>query len=109
MAIGGPIVAVCTARLPRKQLTLALGIIFILGTALTAPTTGVSDEIQTLIRKPVLLAVGVLSTATIAPLQSLVLTHAHSAPTLSLAVNVGAFNLANVQSFLAHPHRAYRA
>jgi DHA1 family inner membrane transport protein len=36
-----------------------------------------------------------LSTATIAPLQSLVLRHAGAAPTLSLAVNVGAFNLAN--------------
>ncbi|SJM68934.1 MFS transporter [Gulosibacter sp. 10] len=38
---------------------------------------------------------GLLSTATIAPLQSLVLRHAGAAPTLSLAVNVGAFNLAN--------------
>lgn len=41
------------------------------------------------------LALGLLSTATIAPLQSLVLRHAGEAPTLSLAVNVGAFNLAN--------------
>ena len=41
------------------------------------------------------LILGLLSTATIAPLQSLVLRHAGSAPTLSLAVNVGAFNLAN--------------
>lgn len=40
------------------------------------------------------LALGVLSTATIAPLQSLVLRHASAAPTLSLAVNVSAFNLA---------------
>ncbi|MGO2516094.1 MAG: MFS transporter [Corynebacterium variabile] len=41
------------------------------------------------------LVLGLLSTATIAPLQSLVLRHAGDAPTLSLAVNVGAFNLAN--------------
>ncbi|MGO2859535.1 MAG: MFS transporter [Brevibacterium sp.] len=41
------------------------------------------------------LILGLLSTATIAPLQSLVLRHAEAAPTLSLAVNVGAFNLAN--------------
>ncbi len=41
------------------------------------------------------LVLGSLSTATIAPLQSLVLRHAGTAPTLSLAVNVGAFNLAN--------------
>lgn len=41
------------------------------------------------------LVLGMLSTATIAPLQSLVLRHAGAAPTLSLAVNVGAFNLAN--------------
>ena len=41
------------------------------------------------------LILGLLSTATIAPLQSLVLRLAGSAPTLSLAVNVSAFNLAN--------------
>lgn len=41
------------------------------------------------------LTLGLLSTATIAPLQSLVLRYAGAAPTLSLAVNVGAFNLAN--------------
>lgn len=41
------------------------------------------------------LVLGLLSTATIAPLQSLVLRHAGAAPTLALAVNVGAFNLAN--------------
>lgn len=41
------------------------------------------------------LILGLLSTATIAPLQSLVFRHAGAAPTLSLAVNVGAFNLAN--------------
>lgn len=41
------------------------------------------------------LVLGLLSTATIAPLQSLLLRHAAQAPTLSLAVNVGAFNLAN--------------
>ncbi|EGD44985.1 major facilitator family transporter [Nocardioidaceae bacterium Broad-1] len=38
---------------------------------------------------------GLVSTATIAPLGSLVLRHASNAPTLALAVNVGAFNLAN--------------
>ena len=42
----------------------------------------------------IVLILGLLSTATIAPLQSLVLRHAAAAPTLSLAVNVGAFNLA---------------
>lgn len=41
------------------------------------------------------LTLGLLSTATIAPLQLLVLRHAGAAATLSLAVNVGAFNLAN--------------
>lgn len=41
------------------------------------------------------LILGLLSTATIAPRQSLVLRHAGAAPTLSLAVNVGSFNLAN--------------
>lgn len=41
------------------------------------------------------LLLGLLSTATIAPLQSLVMRHTGAAPTLSLAVNVGAFNLAN--------------
>ncbi|MDO5084552.1 MAG: MFS transporter [Arachnia propionica] len=41
------------------------------------------------------LTLGLLSTATIAPLQSLVLRHAVKAPSLALAVNVGAFNLAN--------------
>lgn len=40
------------------------------------------------------LILGLLSTATIAPLQSLVMRHAGAAPTLSLAVNVGAYNLA---------------
>lgn len=40
------------------------------------------------------LVLGLLSTATIAPLQSLVLRHAGAAPTLSLVVNVGAYNLA---------------
>ncbi|MGW0432834.1 MFS transporter [Micromonospora sp. NPDC003197] len=41
------------------------------------------------------LVLGLLSTATIAPLQTLLLRHAGAAPSLSLAVNVGAFNLAN--------------
>jgi DHA1 family inner membrane transport protein len=41
------------------------------------------------------MALGLVSTATIAPLGSLVLRHASNAPTLALAVNVGAFNLAN--------------
>ncbi|AYG04638.1 MFS transporter [Gryllotalpicola protaetiae] len=41
------------------------------------------------------LVLGLLSTATIAPLQTLLLRHAGSAPSLALAVNVGAFNLAN--------------
>jgi DHA1 family inner membrane transport protein len=41
------------------------------------------------------LLLGLLSTATIAPLQTLLLRHASTAPTLAMAVNVGAFNLAN--------------
>ncbi|MBG6099254.1 MFS transporter [Nocardioides luteus] len=41
------------------------------------------------------MTLGLVSTATIAPLGSLVLRHASNAPTLALAVNVGAFNLAN--------------
>ncbi|KUJ67720.1 MFS transporter [Streptomyces albus subsp. albus] len=39
------------------------------------------------------LVLGLLATATIAPLQGLILRHAGSAPTLAVAVNVGAFNL----------------
>jgi DHA1 family inner membrane transport protein len=40
------------------------------------------------------LALGLLSTATVAPLQRLLLSHAGDAPTLAVAVNVGGFNLA---------------
>ncbi|MGW4094099.1 MFS transporter [Nocardia sp. NPDC004750] len=39
------------------------------------------------------LGLGLLATATIAPLQGLILRHAGSAPTLAVAANVGAFNL----------------
>ncbi|MFB8085948.1 hypothetical protein [Streptomyces sp. NPDC055992] len=39
------------------------------------------------------LVLGLLATATIAPLQGLILRHAGSAPTLAVAVNVAAFNL----------------
>ncbi|MGW3388167.1 MFS transporter [Streptomyces cinereoruber] len=39
------------------------------------------------------LVLGLLATATIAPLQGLILRHAGSAPTLAVAVNVSAFNL----------------
>ncbi|WP_129840809.1 MFS transporter [Streptomyces sp. RFCAC02] len=39
------------------------------------------------------LVLGLLATATIAPLQSLILRHAGDAPTLAVAANVGAFNL----------------
>ncbi|MGI5125267.1 MFS transporter [Pseudonocardia sp. CA-107938] len=41
------------------------------------------------------LVFGLLATATIAPLQGLILRHAAEAPTLSVAVNVSGFNLAN--------------
>jgi DHA1 family inner membrane transport protein len=41
------------------------------------------------------LGLGLLSTAAIAPLQGLILRHAAEAPTLSVAVNVSGFNLAN--------------
>jgi DHA1 family inner membrane transport protein len=41
------------------------------------------------------LTFGLLATATIAPLQGLILQHAADAPTLSVAVNVSGFNLAN--------------
>jgi MFS transporter, DHA1 family, inner membrane transport protein len=41
------------------------------------------------------LAFGLLATATVAPLQGLLLRHAADAPTLSVAVNVSGFNLAN--------------
>ncbi|MFC9250251.1 MFS transporter [Amycolatopsis thailandensis] len=41
------------------------------------------------------LVFGLLATATIAPLQGLILRHAADAPTLSVAVNVSGFNLAN--------------
>ena len=39
------------------------------------------------------LLLGLLATATIAPLQGLILRHAGDAPTLAVSVNVGAFNL----------------
>ncbi|MEO3870019.1 MFS transporter [Nonomuraea sp. B12E4] len=39
------------------------------------------------------LILGLLGTATIAPLQGLILRHAGAAPTLAVAANVGAFNL----------------
>ncbi|WP_419997953.1 MFS transporter [Streptomyces boninensis] len=39
------------------------------------------------------LVLGLLATATIAPLQGLIMRHAGAAPTLATAVNVGAFNL----------------
>ncbi|MEV5752294.1 MFS transporter [Actinoallomurus sp. NPDC052308] len=39
------------------------------------------------------LVLGLLATATIAPLQGLILRHAGGAPTLAVAANVGAFNL----------------
>ncbi|TDC13536.1 MFS transporter [Streptomyces sp. 8K308] len=39
------------------------------------------------------LVLGLLATATIAPLQGLILRHAGAAPTLAVSVNVGAFNL----------------
>ncbi|MGW1511147.1 MFS transporter [Streptomyces sp. NPDC002394] len=39
------------------------------------------------------LVLGLLATATIAPLQGLILHHAGAAPTLAVSVNVGAFNL----------------
>ncbi|MGW1737891.1 MFS transporter [Nocardia sp. NPDC001965] len=39
------------------------------------------------------LTLGLLATATIAPLQGLILEHAGDAPTLAVSVNVGAFNL----------------
>ncbi|MGW2838583.1 MFS transporter [Streptomyces sp. NPDC001493] len=39
------------------------------------------------------LVLGLFATATIAPLQGLILRHAGSAPTLAVSVNVGAFNL----------------
>ncbi|MFC0599418.1 MFS transporter [Streptomyces palmae] len=39
------------------------------------------------------LALGLLATATIAPLQGLILRHANEAPNLAVSVNVGAFNL----------------
>ncbi|RSN61933.1 MFS transporter [Actinomadura sp. WAC 06369] len=40
------------------------------------------------------LGLGLLATATIAPLQGLILHHAGTAPNLAVSVNVGAFNLA---------------
>lgn len=40
------------------------------------------------------LLLGLLATATIAPLQGLILRHARQAPTLAVSVNVGAFQLA---------------
>ncbi|WP_406312666.1 MFS transporter [Streptosporangium sp. NBC_01639] len=43
---------------------------------------------------PAVLALGLLATATITPLQGIILRHAGEAPMLAVSVNVGAFNLA---------------
>ncbi len=42
--------------------------------------------------------IGALGFATVPPLQKRVLDHAHGAPTLASAVNIGAFNLGNALS-----------
>lgn len=42
--------------------------------------------------------IGALGFATVSPVQKRVLDHAHGAPTLASAVNIGAFNLGNALS-----------
>lgn len=71
--------------------TLTGAFIILIATLLLFPLGAGTVPVTVLL----ILVLGLLSTATIAPLQSLVLRHAGAAPTLSLAVNVGAFNLAN--------------
>jgi DHA1 family inner membrane transport protein len=45
-----------------------------------------------------LVLIGALGFATVSPLQKRVLDHAHGAPTLASAANIGAFNLGNALS-----------
>jgi DHA1 family inner membrane transport protein len=76
-------------RYPRWTLPAILcGLVILLALiplAVTAKTTAAAA----------ILALGLLATATITPLQALILRRARAAPTLSVAVNVAAFNLAN--------------
>lgn len=59
------------------------GILFLMPFAVTLKPTAVAA----------VLVLGLLATATIAPLQGLILRHAGDAPTLAVSANVGAFNL----------------
>ncbi|QCQ93256.1 MFS transporter [Rhodococcus sp. SGAir0479] len=54
-----------------------------------------SDKIATVVA---VFLIGALGFATVPPLQKRVLDHAHGAPTLASAVNIGAFNLGNALS-----------
>lgn len=74
--------------LPKTLMGVLLALVVVLGLFPFAAGTAASAVVATLL-------LGLLSAATIAPLQALILGHSQGAPTLALAVNVGAFNLAN--------------
>lgn len=91
--IGGFVGNLAAGRLADLSLGRTLtGVFLVLALVLGLFPLAAQDLAVTTI---LVLALGLLSTATIAPLQALVLRHASQAPTLALAVNVGAFNLAN--------------
>lgn len=91
--VGGLVGNLVAGRLADRSLGATLiGVLLALTATLAAfPVLATTPSAMVVL----VLVLGLLSTATIAPLQSLVLQHASQAPTLSLAVNVGAFNLAN--------------
>jgi DHA1 family inner membrane transport protein len=79
-------------RLTDISLTMTLRVVFVGLVVLLAAMPFAATWPPTAV--VAVLALGLLSTATVAPLQRLLLRHASDAPTLSVAVNVGGFNLA---------------
>ena len=91
--IGGFTGNLLAGRLADRSLSRTLiGVFVALILTLAAIPLGATELVAMV---ALVLVLGALSTAAIAPLQSLILRHAGGTPTLSLAVNVGAFNLAN--------------
>ena len=91
--IGGVVGNLLAGRLADRALGRTLAGVFI-ALIITLFVFPLAAEMPTAMVALVVM-LGLLSTATIAPLQSLVMRHAAAAPSLALAVNVGAFNLAN--------------
>ena len=87
--LGNLVVGRLTDRHPAATLRIILlGLVLLL--AIMPVAVGWRPSAATAI-----LALGLLATSTITPLQALILRYAQDAPTLSVAVNVAAFNLAN--------------